>query len=129
MLGVYDDITEQMRAEESLREKEERLRLALHAANQAWFDLDLPTGAVTVSPNYPQMIGHPAEGFESSLDNWLKQIHPDDLAGLQQQIARCLAEGGPQKAEYRRRTASGEWIWLETVGEVVQRTPQAARCA
>ncbi|MFN4326982.1 MAG: bacteriohemerythrin [Azonexus sp.] len=121
VLGVYDDITEQMRAEESLREKEERLRLALHAANQAWFDLDLPTGAVTVSPNYPQMIGHPAEGFESSLDNWLKQIHPDDLAGLQQQIARCLAEGGPQKAEYRRQTASGEWIWLETVGEVVQR--------
>ena len=117
---VFKDVTEKVRAEDSLREKEERLRLALHAANQAWFDLDLLTGAVTVSPNYPQMIGYPSEGFESSLDSWLKQIHPDDLDGLKQQIARCLADGGPKTMEYRRRTAAGDWIWLESVGEVVK---------
>ncbi len=117
---VFQDVTEKVRAEDMLREKEERLRLALHAANQAWFDLDLPSGAVTVSPNYPQMIGYPAEGFESSLDNWLQNIHPDDLDALQQQIARCLADGGPKTMEYRRRTASGDWLWMESVGEVVK---------
>ena len=117
---VFEDVTAKVRAEDTLREKEERLRLALHAANQAWFDLDLPSGAVTVSPNYPQMIGYPAEGFESSLDNWLQHVHPDDIDGLKQQIARCLADGGPKTMEYRRQSATGGWIWLESVGEIVK---------
>jgi PAS domain-containing protein len=50
---VFKDVTEAARSEDILREKEERLRLALHAANQAWFDLDLSTGAISVSANYP----------------------------------------------------------------------------
>jgi PAS domain-containing protein len=33
-----------------LRENDERLRLAFSVANQGWFDLDLRTGIVSVSP-------------------------------------------------------------------------------
>src|SRR5574343_290520 len=120
---VFRDVTEKVRAEESLREKEERLRLALHAANQAWFDLDLRRGTVTVRPNYPKMIGYETEGFESDLNNWLKHIHPEDIDELQQQFALCLKDGGPKVMEYRRKTGRGDWIWVESVGEIVKWAP------
>lgn len=121
VLGIYDDITARKVGVEALRESEERLRLALHAANQAWFDLDLGTGAVVVSPNYARMLGEEAGEFKSSLANWLDHIHPDDIAALKQQFDRCLKLPGAQTMEYRRQTRSGDWLWMQSVGEVVER--------
>ena len=118
---IFKDVTEDAHSEDILREKEERLRLALHAANQAWFDLDLSTGAISVSANYPQMIGYDGEDFQSDFANWLSHIHPDDIDALKEQFAHCLEDGGPRTMEYRRRSKSGEWIWMEAVGEVVKR--------
>jgi len=118
---VFEDVTEKSRVEANQRESEERLRLALLAANQAWFDLDLRTGAVVVSPNYARMLGEEAGEFKTSLANWLNHIHPDDIEALKQQFDRCLKYPGAQTMEYRRRTRSGGWIWIQSVGEVVQR--------
>lgn len=116
---IFQDVTELSRTEESLRESEERLRLALISANQAWFDLDLATGQIHVSPNYPEMIGFTADQFESSLNNWLSHVHPDDIESLKASFQRCLQRGGPETMEYRRRTASGDWLWIESTGKIV----------
>ena len=89
---IFQDVTELSRTEASLRESEERLRLALTAANQAWFDLDLLTGNIHVSPNYPKMIGFTVENFDSNLDNWQASVHPDDLDVLKQSFQRCLKD-------------------------------------
>ncbi len=121
VLGIYDDITARKVGVEALKQSEERLRLALHAANQAWFDLDLRTGAVAVSSNYPRMLGQASGDFTSSLVNWLDHIHPDDVAALKQQFDRCLKLPGAQTMEYRRQTAAGDWLWIQSVGEVVER--------
>ena len=120
---VFKDVTEAARSEDILREKEERLRLALHAANQAWFDLDLSTGAISVSANYPGMLGYDGEDFQTDLNNWLTHIHPDDVDALKEQFARCLEDGGPRAMEYRRQSKNGDWIWMEAVGEVVEWDP------
>ncbi|MBU1362946.1 MAG: bacteriohemerythrin [Gammaproteobacteria bacterium] len=121
VLGMYEDITERKESVEALKESEERLRLALHAANQAWFDLDLKTGAVVVSPNYPRMLGEDPGEFKSSLATWLDHIHPDDVEALKLQFDRCLKHPGAQSMEYRRQTRAGGWIWIQSVGEVVER--------
>ena len=62
-----------------------------------------------------------AGALGADLANWLAQVHPDDIDALKEQFARCLEDGGPRTMEYRRRSKSGEWIWMEAVGEVVKR--------
>ncbi|WP_079434784.1 bacteriohemerythrin [Zoogloea sp. LCSB751] len=117
---IFKDITARTEAEKALRESEERLRLALSASNQGWFDLDLRSGRVSVSDNYAALIGYPTEEFETSLANWLASIHPQDTPALQARFAACLQSGGPECMEYRRRTHAGDWIWLESIGKIVQ---------
>jgi hypothetical protein len=121
VVGVYDDITERKLAQDSLRQSQERLRLALSAARQEWFDVTMETGEVNVGPTYAQLLGYEPDEFETNLDNWLAHVHPDDRPSL----LALFADGHPTdqtvEVEYRRMTKSGDWIWFHAVGKVIER--------
>jgi PAS domain S-box-containing protein len=76
------------------------------------------------SPEYPQLLGYDPADFHPSLQNWLDQIHPDDLPRVQEQFQTMLRSGEPGQIEYRRRTAAGDWKWLLSTGAVVERDPE-----
>jgi two-component system, cell cycle sensor histidine kinase and response regulator CckA len=78
MTGVNYDITEYKEADEALRTHEERLRLAMEATQQGWFDLNVQTGEVTVSEEYARIIGHDPAEFSRNLQGWIGGIHPTD---------------------------------------------------
>ena len=121
LIGLSLDITDELARQHALRNSEERLRLAMDAARQAWFELDLRSGAIETSPEYPRMIGYEPETFDSNLPNWLGNIHPDDQAAVRDAFAACLDDGGPYTMDYRRRTRAGDWKWLRSIGKVTQR--------
>ena len=62
-----------------LAASEERLRLALKAADQGLFDVNVQTGQATVSPEYALMLGYDPADFAESHQSWLGRIHPDDV--------------------------------------------------
>ncbi len=123
MLGLtrklQAEIEEREKMREALRVNEERLRLALSSSQQAWFDLDIPTGEIRTSPEYARMLGWEPEEFRTDLQTWIDGIHPDDRDGMLAGFNACLTSGEPCSMEYRRRTKSGEWIWLRSTGKVV----------
>ena len=64
-------IAERERTERALRESEERLRLALMAAEQGLYDLNVQTGEAIVTPEYARMLGYApggVHGDERALD-------------------------------------------------------------
>ena len=69
---------ERKRAEEALRESEERLRLALTAAKQGLYDLNVETGEAVVTPEYALMLGYAPEEFIETNAKWIERLHPDD---------------------------------------------------
>jgi hypothetical protein len=110
----------------ALGENEERLRLALEAARQGWFELIVPTGEVKVSPEYARLLGYDPGAFHSSLDNWLDNVYADDRPALLAAFERALTSDQSAEMAYRRKTADGRWIWINSVGRVIERSPDGA---
>ncbi len=104
----------------ALHINEERLRLALNIANQSWFDVDLQTGITKVGAEYPAMIGFAPDDFEASVQGWLNDLHPEDHDAVLEAFQSCLASGDQVSMEYRRRTKSGGWMWMHSIGKVVE---------
>jgi PAS domain S-box-containing protein len=67
-----------------------------------------------LSPSFESVTGHePSELLgERSLD----YTHPDDRAAVREAFGEPGGDDGPPSAEYRFRTADGEYRWLESVG-------------
>ncbi len=119
-VNVFDVITARKQAEDALRLHEERLRLSLASSRQGWFDLDIPSGSVTVSPEYARMIGYDPGEFHTSLQGWIESIHPEDRDGVLKVFHECIDTGSTGSMEYRRRTKAGEWLWICSTGKVVE---------
>jgi len=115
--GTIQDITARRRAEDELRNNEERLRLALSAANQGCFDVNLRTGQVMIDPDYIRQIGYDQV---PDLETWLAEVHPDDRDAVALGFRTCVEQGGPYAIEYRRRLKSGDWRWVRSVAKIAE---------
>ena len=116
----FRDITAQVQTAGALRLQEERLRLAMEASRQGWFDVNVQSGEVSVSPDYARILGHDPAEVRTSLQNWLEGIHPSDQGVMRKAFAECLASGEARQMEYRRQTSSGDWKWILSIGKVVE---------
>ena len=83
--------TRRQQAEATLRDGEERLRLALEAANEGIYDHNLQTGEAHVSPGYATMLGYDPAAFRETTDAWIERMHPDDREPVTAQYLRYLA--------------------------------------
>ncbi|MGB0129381.1 MAG: PAS domain-containing protein [Rhodocyclaceae bacterium] len=119
MAGTYLPTTERKRAEEALAAQEERLRLAMEASHQGWFDVNLQTGEGRVSEEYAKILGYAHGAFGTDLQDWINGLHPADRDGALAAFRECIASGGTGTIEYRRCTSSGAWKWIRSVGRVV----------
>ncbi|MFA6242289.1 MAG: PAS domain S-box protein, partial [Candidatus Hydrogenedentales bacterium] len=84
------DISERKRAEEALRQSEERLLLALAAANQAFYDLNVKTGLAEVSPEYAIALGYSPDDFEIDMQKLVSWLHPEDKERTVEVYRECV---------------------------------------
>lgn len=120
--GVVMDVSERVRAEQALVESEERLRLALEAANQGLYDLDLDAGEALVSPEYARMLGYDPKTFRESQAAWRERLHPDDVQRVREVFDDYIAGRIPEyRVEFRQRTRDGAWRWILSHGKIQAR--------
>lgn len=120
--GVDRDITERVQVQQALREGEERLRLALAAARQGLYDLDLTTGDAKVSPEYATMLGYDPGSFQETNAAWRDRMHPDDQPAVYRAYEDYVAGRLPEyRVEFRQRTRDGGWKWILSLGRIQER--------
>lgn len=121
-IAVITDITERKAVEQALHVSEQRLRLAMQAANQGLYDLDLRTGVAVVSPEYARMLGYDPSGFSETHKAWLARLHPDDAERVFAVFDNYIRGAIPEyRVEFRQRTANDHWKWILSVGSVQER--------
>ncbi len=114
-------IAEREQTERALRESEERLRLALTAAEQGLYDLNVQTGEAIVTPEYARMLGYAPEEFAETNARWIERLHPDERELVTEAYRAYVAGETPEyRVEFRQRTKEGDWKWILSIGKVVE---------
>jgi PAS domain S-box-containing protein len=124
LAGVVEtmtDITQMVNADQALKESEERLSLALKAAKQGLYDLNLVTGLATVNDQYALMLEYDPKTFVETNNKWLERMHPNDhqkaLKAFHNYVSGITTE---YKIEFRQKTRTGKWVWILSSGEIVE---------
>ncbi len=117
--GVSVDIDDLITAQEALQ-KSERFLWQLVETLPAMIDCAAPNGEpVYRSRQLREFLGYNLDQLDrtgkSRLGGTLDAgVHPDDLAGVKEQYAHCLATGEPYARRHRLRRFDGEYRWVET---------------
>ena len=120
VLGITRDVTKRKRAEQALRESQERLQLVARATNDAVWDWDLVTDALWWAEGFQKMFGYAPEEIEPGAESWYSRLHPDDRERVITGI-RAAIDGGESfwSDEYRFRRRDGGYAEIYDRGYVI----------
>lgn len=111
---------------QALQVSEDRLKMALEGSGDGLWDWNITTGDVFFSPRWEEMLGYTPGELPKNVSTWENMIHPDDKSGAMEALERHLQSGAPYTYDYRFLNKSGEWTWMATYGQVVQRNAEGA---
>lgn len=116
-LSVYfRDVSERRRTAEALRQSEERLRLALDAANLATWDWHIPSGQLVWNDAHYRILGYEPGSVRPECGDWSARVHPDDLPRVQATLNDSMVKGGEYADDYRALWPDGTVRWLSARG-------------
>jgi PAS domain S-box-containing protein len=125
---IIDDVEERRSAEERLRGSEERLRLVMHATNDAVMDWDLASDRVVWNEAIRTVFGYGEEAMDVPSGWWTERIHPDEAAAILSSLDAARSNGASTWAgEYRFRRADGSYADVIDRALIVRENGEARR--
>jgi PAS domain S-box-containing protein len=119
-LAIVRDATDRKRAEEELRESEERYRLVARATNEAIWDSNLSDDRQTWDGAFETMFGYPVHQVTNNAW-WEEHVHPEDRERVLSVIDDVLrGVGETWSDEYRFRRADGTYATVVDRAYVVR---------
>jgi diguanylate cyclase (GGDEF)-like protein len=110
-------VIERLRSEQRLREAADRMALAEKAAAFGIWEVDVPTGTVTVSEGFATLIGLATGTRRISLPELEAMVHPADRTVLRATI-QTATETGNLQAEFRVVLPNSSIRWWRSYGRV-----------
>ncbi len=101
------------RAEEALRDSEERFRQMAENIEEVFWMIDAGSSSVLyVSPAYERVWGHAREKLSAAPQPFLEAVHPDDRQRVDSAFENLRSRGtSDEKFRILRPNGSVRWIW------------------
>ena len=97
---------------------EQRLALALEAAELGTWTWDMASATTTWDARLEALHGLPPGGFGGTFDDWVAALHPDDRAECIRRVERALANPSPYVLLHRCTWPDGSIHWIECRGRI-----------
>jgi PAS domain S-box-containing protein len=109
---------ERRTVEAALRKSEERLRIAIAAAELSTFDWDIVADRITWSGDLIRRQGIRPEDAPKSIEEIVSFVHPDDLERVRGTLQASLAKGDRYECEFRMIRADGAERWVLGMAQI-----------
>jgi len=114
------DIDDRRRAEEIVRENEERTRIALAASSTGVWRWDFASDRFTRGQNMNRLLGLEPVESRGTLADFLHFVHDEDRGRLRAAMDEALRTGGEHDIDVRVVRIDGAVRWLRDQGRVVR---------
>ncbi len=113
VIGAHIDVTQQRQNQIKLQENEKMLRQIMDNSDDVIYRLSFEGSFTFLSNGWQTMFGYTVE--ETIGESFEKYIHPDDFDLVKNFLKLIIQTRKSQQLRgYRFRSASGDWIFLET---------------
>ncbi|MBD2503102.1 PAS domain S-box protein [Anabaena azotica] len=114
---LQQEISQRQQVDAALGESEERLRLALEAANLGFWDWNILTKKVVWSENHELLFGLVPGSFDGNYKTFVSCIHPEDRESVTQVITDCLKNKTDYYHEFRVVWSDKSVHWIAAKGK------------
>ena len=122
MVGTTIDIDQRKQTELHLRDREQRLRLALEAGSLGVWEVDFTADRIRYDAILLARLGWGADRSDRPLAEAIELVHPRDRAKVRQMFAQCRrGQRSQARVEFRMRRAGGGYAWVEDHAQVAER--------
>ncbi|MBE3115728.1 PAS domain-containing protein [Candidatus Bathyarchaeota archaeon] len=122
IVGIEQDVTERKKAEEALKESEERFRFVAEAANVMVYETDVITGKIKIFRGSEELVGYKPNEIDFTVDWVLNRMHPDDAPNVLAQLKSTIENQNLEKysLEYRFLHKNGQYITVKDTAKAVR---------
>ena len=120
LIGTGTDVSVLKHAQKELEKSEQRLRRSQVYANIGTWDWDIQTGGLYWSERIGPLFGYPEGKLETTYENFLAAVHPDDRQRVVDAVNACVERGEKYDVEHRCVWPDGTVRWLLERGDVVR---------
>ncbi|MCT7959907.1 PAS domain S-box protein [Laspinema sp. D1] len=118
-IAFIEDITQQRKAEDSLRESQQRSQLALDAAQMGTWEWNLKTGKVKRSAMVARIFGSDQGSFDGTYEAFVQGIYPEDRPSFEQAVQEAIANHADYQIEFRIPRGHLGIRWVLCKGQVL----------
>lgn len=122
ILLLYTDETQRKRSAEALKESEERLSMALTAAEMGTWRADLKSGTYIRDANCNRILGIGDVVTCQPITECFSHVHPEDRPRLEEAFRRAISQHGPYEIEVRIIHPDQTEGWIREKGRPVGNT-------